>query len=266
MTWKEAIAITLQRNGEAMHYQAISDYILNEGLKQPSGATPAATVISVIVTEMKDNPNSLFIRIREGEYFLRDPEQQILPLPQAVNEPADEQLIERAGPIEEVESHLIKAYGMYWLRDRIIWKVHPKLLGYENPNAQRIDFSNQIGIYILHDQMGIVYIGQALKQTLGKRLYDHTIDRLRGRWDRFSWFGLHSPCSDGTLKENGPAIETNMKALLDAFEALLIEAVEPRQNRKSGNQTNENEYLQADDPEKSSAEKKRLLAELSSSL
>jgi hypothetical protein len=78
---------------------------------------------------------------------------------------------------------------------------------------------------------------------------------MSARWDRFSWFGL-LPVSDagqiGWLPETYSAAK-----LIPALEAILIEALEPRQNRKRGDDLAAVEYLQKVDPE---IEKKRAKA------
>jgi len=82
---------------------------------------------------------------------------------------------------------------------------------------------------------------------LGKRLYEHTIDRLGSRWDRFSWFGLLDVTDDGTLEEI--PIQVTLPSLIATLEALLIEALEPPQNRKRGDDFSVMEYIQDVDPE-----------------
>lgn len=77
------------------------------------------------------------------------------------------------------------------------------------------------------------------------------------RWDRFSWFGM-LPVSDkgdiGKLPEDYDAAK-----LIPALEAVLIEALEPRQNRKRGDDLATVEYIQKVDPE---IEKRRIKASL----
>ena len=74
------------------------------------------------------------------------------------------------------------------------------------------------------------YVGRSTDRPLGKRLYEHTLDRLSARWDRFSWFGLLPVAESGKL---GLLTGAFMAAkLIPALEAVLIEALEPRQNRK----------------------------------
>jgi hypothetical protein len=44
------------------------------------------------------------------------------------------------------------------------------------------------------------YVGRVTDQLLGRRLYQHTVDRLNGRWNRFSWFGVYLVNPDATAR------------------------------------------------------------------
>lgn len=93
----------------------------------------------------------------------------------------------------------------------------------------------------------MVYIGRAIDRPLGKRLFDHTVDRLGGRWDRFSWFGLLDVTQEGNLQEK--ALNTSPASIVATLEALLIETLEPPQNRRRGDAFSAFEYIQDIDPE-----------------
>ena len=124
-----------------------------------------------------------------------------------------------------------------------------------------VDFNRQLGIYLLYDGREVIYVGRTTDRALGRRLYEHTIDRLSARWDRFSWFGLLPVSEEGdicALPESYSAAK-----LIPALEAVLIEALEPRQNRKRGDDLAAVEYLQKVDPE---IEKKRANATLNAAL
>lgn len=91
-------------------------------------------------------------------------------------------------------------------------------------------------------------------------------DRLNGRWDRFSWFGLRNVTEDGEL---GPSEFTaSREQIISLMEAILIEALEPPLNRKRGDDFSEREFLQAEDPtlknKSQRAVLERLMAQLSS--
>jgi len=82
---------------------------------------------------------------------------------------------------------------------------------------------------------------------MGARLRQHTIDRLNGRWDRFSWFGVYPATEAGDL--NTSAVGTfDVDMLVITMEALLIEGLEPPQNRKRGDDFRAVEFLQVQDP------------------
>ena len=149
------------------------------------------------------------------------------------------------------------ALGMFWQRDLVTWSGKPSILGTEQPGAAAVNMTDQNGVYLLHDFRDIVYVGRATEATLGSRLYAHTRDRLKTRWNRFSWFGFREVGDNGTL---GPIPKTyELRDVVVAMEALLIEALEPPQNRKGGDGFQGIEYIQAEDPEKA---KERLLGEL----
>jgi hypothetical protein len=60
-----------------------------------------------------------------------------------------------------------------------------KLLGKQQQDSVTVDFGKQIRVYFLHDAQGVVYVGRAFDQSLGRRLQQHTADRLNRRWNRF---------------------------------------------------------------------------------
>jgi hypothetical protein len=142
---------------------------------------------------------------------------------------------------------------MFWRRNAVEWVASPKLLGIQQIGATPVDFNKQLGIYLLYDGREVIYIGRSTNRPLGLRLYEHTSDRLAVRWDRFSWFGL-LPVSDqgalGILPDTFDAAK-----MVPALEAILIEALEPRQNRKRGDDLSSVEYIQLEDQE---IQKKRL--------
>lgn len=157
------------------------------------------------------------------------------------------------------------AFGVYWERDEVDWKATPHLYGeFQTDGVAKakmtpVDFSGQHGLYLLHDVREVIYVGRTTAGDLGKRLYDHTKDRLRGRWSRFSWFGFRPVSNDGTLKEKMSDLpgESRMNDLIIAIEAILIEAFEPRQNRQRGARISAVEYRQVSDP---SIEKRKIKA------
>jgi hypothetical protein len=244
MTWKEAIVKVLEEANEPLHYREITEEILSRGMKKSVGATPSATVNALITSSLKnEKEKSRFVRVSKGVFSLKEK----LNSEYFGSSKTDSQ------DLDEDESEIIQAFGMFWKRSDVLWRRTPKLLGIESLGADPVDFSEQRGIYLLYDGREVVYVGRSTDRPLGRRLYEHTIDRLSGRWDRFSWFGFRPVSETGLLGEIREMY--NSELIISMLEAVLIEAIEPRQNRRRGDDLEGVEYLQARDPE---IEKKRL--------
>ncbi|MFO1015011.1 MAG: hypothetical protein U1E50_14735 [Caulobacteraceae bacterium] len=140
---------------------------------------------------------------------------------------------------------------------------HPRIFGRQGLGATDVDFSNQVGVYLLHDRDRVIYVGRAT-DTLASRLKAHTTDRLGGRWDRFSWFGLRGVSDEGTLGE--PTAAWTHLVVIETLEALLIESLEPPLNRRRGDNFSAVEYIQVEDPEIDKAKRKQLLDQLAKAL
>src|SRR5271170_2020808 len=122
---------------------------------------------------------------------------------------------------------------MFWRRNLIDWSTTPELLGQQQGSNIIVDLCEQRGVYLLLDVSRVIYVGQVADQPLGLRLRQHTTDRHNGRWDRFSWFGIRRVTKEAKLVD---ADFTGLTAnvLIDTLEALLIESIEPPQNRQRG--------------------------------
>ncbi len=151
---------------------------------------------------------------------------------------------------------------MYWRRDLVVWRQNPKIFGQQQLGATLVDFGQQKGLYLLHDRRDVIYAGRAVDQSLGARLLQHIYDRLNGRWDRFSWFGFLPVSEEGKIQEGPWPRQFGLPELVSSFEAILIEALEPPQNRRRGDDLSAVEFLQAEDPQLKQAQKKRYLEEL----
>jgi hypothetical protein len=239
LTWRKAIEKILADAPGALHYKDITDRIIENGFRKSLGATPAATVGAQLVTAIKnEGGNCPFQKVGKGLYIWR--EKAGITGPQKITQ--DEESAEN-----EEQYDIITSFGMFWRRQAIEWGSNPKLLGMQQIGAASVDFSKQVGIYLLYDGREVIYVGRATERPLGRRLYEHTLDRLSTRWDRFSWFGVLPVSETGAL---GALQETfQVSKLLPALEAILIEALEPRQNRKRGDDLSSVEYIQMDDPE-----------------
>lgn len=253
MSWREAIEQVLAEEARPLHYSEISEFILSKGYYKTEGATPDATVNAKITSSIKhDGDKSPFLKVSRGTYALRNAKQSPpAPVePTIALPPATPKILEAAQTAtieEEPDESVIRCLGMYWQRDLVVWKNDPRVFGKQQAQAKPVDFGTQRGIYILYDHHTVVYVGRSVDRPMGKRLYEHTIDRLGSRWNRFSWFGLLNVTDDGKLVE--VPIKVTLPSLIATLEALLIEALEPPQNRKRGDDFSVMEYIQDIDPE-----------------
>jgi len=257
LTWREAISKVLGSSTTPLHYKEISERIISDGLRKNFGATPAATVNAQVSSSIKhDGVKSPYIRVAKGTFSLA----KATSLKQHASKDKLTPAIE-ASELSEEQYEIVTSFAMFWRRDAIQWTANPKLLGMQQIGATPVDFNKQLGIYLLYDGREVIYIGRTTDRPLGRRLFEHTADRLAARWDRFSWFGL-LPVSDAGVLGSLPATYDAAK-MIPALEAILIEALEPRQNRKRGDDLSAVEYIQREDPE---IQKKRVKASLEAAL
>lgn len=158
------------------------------------------------------------------------------------------------------------SFGIYWERDAE-WSP-TKLYGEHLPdpiNKKRpgvVNFAKQDAVYLLHHDREIVYVGQTVGTTAGlaERLRAHTRSpTLHSRWNRFSWFGFRKVIHDesgGGLVEAHLATGFTVRELMSVVEAILIEAVEPRNNRQGSKGFKDLAYGQVSFAEAEKARKK----------
>jgi len=199
LTWRKAIDRVLSSSAVPLHYNEITQRIISEGLRKNLGATPAATVNAQISSSIKrDKDSSPYIRVSKGTFAMRTGTSGASVIPPKLTP----DVVESEESEEQYE--VISSFGMFWRKDAIEWVATPKLLGMQQIGATPVDFYKQLGIYLLYDGREVIYVGRTTDRPLGRRLYEHTIDRMSARWDRFSWFGL-LPVSDvgqiGSLPE-----------------------------------------------------------------
>jgi hypothetical protein len=253
MSWREAIERVLSEEGRPLHYSEISELILSKGYYKTEGATPDSTVNAQITSSIKhDGEKSQFVKVSRGTFALRGNRPQTPPSakPAVALPPATPKVLKEAQSAtieEDSDESVIRCLGMYWQRDLVVWKSDPRIFGKQQALSKPVDFSSQRGIYILYDHHTVVYVGRSVDRPLGRRLYEHTTDRLGSRWNRFSWFGLLNVTDDGKLVE--APLKVTLPSLIATLEALLIEALEPPQNRKRGDDFTVMEYIQDIDPE-----------------
>ncbi len=234
----------LSEASEPLHYSEITQRILDNGLRQQTGATPAATVAATISMYMQND----VARVDRGVYTLVSSLQKSEVAVEAESHPPRPIPPTSPAKVEE-DNGFLNAFGMFWRRDEVDWDQRGQaLLGAQLKAAQAINFAEQVGVYILYSGDRVIYVGRITEPRLGPRLWDHTRDRLTGRWDRFSWFGVRAVADDGTL---GPVPVGNfaIEMLVATMEALLIEGLEPPQNRRRGDGFNATEFIQTTDPQ-----------------
>jgi hypothetical protein len=237
--WKDSIIAVLKTSNAPMHYVEIAEQIFERGLRTEQTATPAATVAGTIAQSFKnDGEHSPFVRVGRGTYALRSVQREAPAIAQ-----------EELAPAESSEvTGLVNAFGMFWDRAKVNWDTEPSILGEQQTGSTPVNFCEQRGVYLLHDSQGVVYVGRAIEQNLGKRLQQHTSDRLTGRWTRFSWFGVYPVEENGALRKSVDFSRVETSIVIATMEAVLIEGLEPRQNRKRGDDFKAIEFLQVEDP------------------
>jgi hypothetical protein len=224
-----------------MHYSDITDRIVADGLRQNLGATPAATVIATLATSIKhQGKKSPFVRVSKGTYDLA--KRAAAASPGAVT-------VRGSGIVSayaEEQYAIVAAFGMFWRREAVDWMRTPKLLGMQQIGATPVDVNGQRGVYLLYDGREVIYVGRTTDRALGTRLYEHTIYRVSNTG------------SLGRMPHTFDAAK-----LAPALEAILVEALEPRQNRKRGDDLAAVEYVQMEDPE---IQKRRVKAAIDEAL
>jgi len=241
LTWREAIDVVLSNASAPLHYKEIAERIVSEGLRKSVGATPAATVNAQISSSIKHDTSSKYVRVDKGTFTLS---KEILS-----ESPANKEMLTPTAlgsEDSEEQYEIVTSFGMFWRREAVEWRATPKLLGKQQAGSTPVDFHKQLGIYLLYDGREVIYIGRSTDRPLGRRLFEHTFDRLAARWDRFSWFGLLPISESGQLGPLPPSYDA--AKIIPALEAILVEALEPRQNRKRGDDLYAVEFIQEEDP------------------
>jgi len=237
------IEIILQRAGEPLHIQDITEAIGERGNFQDFGHKPTNDVYTALYNDINGEGEGTRFRKSGKATF------GLIEFDKSSESGSSASKADNKNKESDKTSHaagFIQAFGMYWRRDMVDWKNQPSLWGVQQRGAEDVDFGGQKGVYLLHDGRTVIYVGRTTDQAMAHRLFQHTYDRLNGRWDRFSWFGVLPIDELGKLV---PVEITDFTVddLISAMEALLIEAVEPPQNRRRGDQTAAVEFLQAED-------------------
>jgi len=219
MGWKDAIFAALKLADAPLSPQQIAQQIGFHGFRRLTGEKPTKTVAGNLWYLIRENPPTVR-KSGHGLYELIS------------DEDAD---IEPKIEDDEGETPTVMHYGIGWERSRIQWKRTPFILGEEAMGADTVNIADFFGVYLLLDNRETVYVGRVTDRSLGNRLYEHTRGRLSGRWNRFSWFAIN---------EEGESTD----GIISILESIMIEALEPRLNRRAGENLGP-ELIQVEDPE-----------------
>lgn len=229
-----------------LEYAEIAERILTQGYYETDGATPRATVNAQITSSIRRGGEaSPFVKIARGVFGLREmanAESAAIQPPVIVSSEAFVAVTE--AEVENSDS-IIRSFGMYWQRDLVIAVIQRYLAS----SRQWQPLLILAGRKVSTSSMTIILLcmSRSIDRPLGRRLYEHTIDRLGSRWNRFSWFGLLDVTPEGGLREL--PLVPSLVSMIGTLEALLIESLEPPQNRKRGDDFSAVEHIQDIDPE-----------------
>ena len=257
MNWPDAIRKVLQEAEEPLHYKEIADIIGREGLVKSTGATPSKTVSSRLGSMINGGEKIERVKGKRGYYVLPN-------IAQRFEKEAEAEVAESQAEDNRDSTQVrISAYGLYWERDKIVWKSSGQILGKEGEAASIVvNFADQQGVYLLHNMQTVTYVGRtnAKEKGLFTRLRAHVNNPRRvGRWDRFSWFGLRPVNNDGELEDVPEKLKPDL--LITILESVLIETHLPPFNDKGGELMGDL-YEQVIDPEIAKERARELFLEL----
>ena len=117
---------------------------------------------------------------------------------------------------------------MYWRRDQVRWSNRPRILGAQQLGAKIVDFTEQVGLYVLYDGSRPIYVGQVSRPRLGARLFEHTRDHLNERWQSF-FFGWqfrcrcsYAACAATAEYLLSTALRFNSREIVDLFLPIML--------------------------------------------
>lgn len=224
MTWLDAILKVLESSKSPMHYTKIWDNIRDKHyIKCENNCNPEITVNNYIQANKE-----LIVQFGDrGCYILKKHLDASI-----------KKYLELTIPPQQ---SVIRAFGTMWSRKKFVQNNY-SLLGKlaTCKKSPQIDLSKERGIYVLYDGYNIVYVGQTANPIVG-RLKAHIKDAKQ--WDTFSWYGIDEILENGQISQEKILCMTT-KTLIEAFEAAMILATNPRHNKTRGNHVRGQEYQQ----------------------
>lgn len=100
-----------------------------------------------------------------------------------------------------------------------------------------IDFALQMGVYALYADFTLVYVGQVGGgdgNRLLSRLRAHSRESFKGRWNRFSWFGISRVLGSGELSNENHSLHPSRQDVLNHMEGIIVQFAEPPLNGQEG--------------------------------
>lgn len=155
MPWRRAILKVLSDASEPLHYSEIAQRILDDGLRQQTGATPAATVAATISMHLQND----VVRVDKGVYALAH--SSPTPVTHGATEHAPFPSVEvQADPEDDAkDTGFLNALGMFWRREEVNWEQRGQaLLGAQLKAAQPINYAEQVGVNILYSGDRVIYV------------------------------------------------------------------------------------------------------------
>ena len=191
MNLYDRIHDVISKAEEPMDYEQIAVELAEQGNIAEFGVMPRKQICSIVEDAIaKAGDHCAFVRTEPGVYIAR-------------KRASSEHLraARALGPkLAFIPNGIITCYGQVWAREGVTWRSNPVIFGCQFQNSPKIDFSKQVGIYTLHsNDHALVYTGVSGDRTIGECLYEHTSDRLDGRWNRFSFYGLLPINENGTF-------------------------------------------------------------------
>ena len=239
MKWLDAIIDVLREAEAPMHYGDITEKIIKQGKRTVIGATPANSVCAAI----SKNPD-IFEKTDAGTYALCSTFDYAKWKGEDTTTENEEEASLDTEITKESRKTIIKAFGKHWQREKIDWSTtKPSLWGRQTSKSQPVDFKTVRGVYMLLNDNQLIYVGVAVKESIAKRLKDHTKDRHSTCWNRFSWFSFDGVNQNGTIRKVN-TFSVKIDDVAKAVEAIIIEGVDPHRNGRGGDYLKGREYKQ----------------------
>ncbi len=136
---------------------------------------------------------------------------------------------------------MIREFGLHWSADAVSWSRKPALMG--KLGRARCDFFMQQGVYVLYRGDNPLYVGEALKQTIGQRIRFHQRnkrskypDEPSKWWNQFSWFGFKEAVATNdrrflALSTLSHKVRLTAEEGISELEALLIKTLQLNNTR-----------------------------------